>query len=433
MLEFSDIRLSMPKVNIGILTGKERELLRNLAKRVAELANNPQQDMKRELWRKHNSLQRVRPMVLAFPEDGWRELIPLESMTIQDTFWKSYEWYLKYLLYRIEHIKDDNIIDPVIEVPMLYSFSGWGLDINLVDSGEYMGSCRIESVLKNTEDDVKLKPQTIIIDEHSTLEYARVIEEVMGDILTVRVNRSVDRFDKCINKNLLVEIMLMRGIEQVYLDMYDRPEWLHKILGFMQGSVMRMMDYIEDNYRMDLNNGNNHVGTGGLGFTDELPSKTYNPMGVKFNDLWGQTDSQEMGVASASMFDEFGIQYQIPLMKRYGLSCYGCCESLNDKFDVVKKIPNLRRVSISPWTDIQIAADALSDKYIYSWKPHPVYLSTDAYDVDVIEKYIKNTLEVTRGCVTEIVFKDTQTFQHHPERLDKAVDIAMKLASEGYR
>ena len=50
------------------ISKKDRNLLRDLAKQVAEIASLPVMDERRELWKRHNSLDPVRPMILVFPE-----------------------------------------------------------------------------------------------------------------------------------------------------------------------------------------------------------------------------------------------------------------------------------------------------------------------------------------------------------------------------
>jgi len=431
MLEYGDVRLGRRKADIGILADAEKTLLRRLAVRVKELSADVKYEEKRRLWKKHNSLHGERPMVLAFPEDGWREILPMDSMTVADPFWREYEWYLKYLVYRGEKLHDDNVLDPVVEIPMIYSLTGWGLDSVWTTTGQYLGANHLETVLKDTEDERLLKPLDMVIDEASTQKIADAVGDAFGDILLPKINRSVDRFDRIINKSLIEELILMRGIEQVYLDMYDRPEWVHGVLKFMLDSEMKLMDRLESTYRMELNNGNHHVGSGGLGYTDELPKRDLGGKPVGYQDLWGFSDAQELTCVSAGMFDEFAIEYQVPLLSRYGLSCYACCESLNDKFELVKKIPNLRRVSVSPWTDVKTAAKALEDKYVFSWKPHPALLTSREFSPEALEESIKNTLDIARGCNIEMVFKDTQTFQNKPERMEQAVDIAMDLACGG--
>ena len=41
----------------------ERALLRDLARRYAEVAASPVQDQRRDLWRRHNSLKATRPPI----------------------------------------------------------------------------------------------------------------------------------------------------------------------------------------------------------------------------------------------------------------------------------------------------------------------------------------------------------------------------------
>jgi hypothetical protein len=58
-------------------------------------------------------------------------------------------------------------------------------------------------------------------------------------------------------------------------------------------------------------------------------------------------------------------------MKRYGLNYYGCCEPLDRKIDILEKIPNLRKISMSPWVDLERATRNVGREYAVSWKPNP--------------------------------------------------------------
>ena len=77
------------------------------------------------------------------------------------------------------------------------------------------------------------------------------------------------------------------------------------------------------------------------------------------------------------MFGEFIFPYQLPLLERFGLNCYGCCEPLDRRWSVVKQVPRLRRVSVSAWADWAKMAELLGDRYIFSLKPRPVDLAMD--------------------------------------------------------
>jgi hypothetical protein len=87
----------------------------------------------------------------------------------------------------------------------------------------------------------------------------------------------------------------------------------------------------------------------------------------------------------------------------------------------------MRRISISPWADVERCAEKLGGDYIYSWKPMPAHLVGD-FDEARIRDYIQHTLEVTQGCVIEMILKDTHTCQHEPHRFTRWTEIARELA-----
>jgi len=57
---------------------------------------------------------------------------------------------------------------------------------------------------------------------------------------------------------------------------------------------------------------------------------------------------QILGSVSPDMYDEFEITYAKPVCERFGLVYYGCCEPLHNKMDQVRRLPNVRKVSMGP-------------------------------------------------------------------------------------
>jgi hypothetical protein len=84
------------------------------------------------------------------------------------------------------------------------------------------------------------------------------------------------------------------------------------------------------------------------------------------------------------------------------------------RWHVVKKTPRLRRVSISAWANIEKSAELLEGNYIYSYKPAPAYLAIPNMDKDYIRTSIRDFLEKTKGCCTEIIMKDNNTLGGNP-------------------
>lgn len=104
----------------------DRTILRDLAKRVAEIADLPIMAERREMWKRHNRLERVRPMILVFPEGAWRELLPASAMQCEDEALQNIERRLRTRLHYHEHIHDDTVIEKEWAVGKAVASTGWG-------------------------------------------------------------------------------------------------------------------------------------------------------------------------------------------------------------------------------------------------------------------------------------------------------------------
>lgn len=129
------------------------------------------------------------------------------------------------------------------------------------------------------------------------------------------------------------------------------------------------------------------------------------------------------------MHEEFALRYERELLAPFGLLGYGCCEDLTDKLGDVMRVPRMRRVSVSPFANVDRCAERLGRQAIFSWKPHPAHLAGE-FETDHITSYIQHALEVTRGCCVEMILKDTHTCDHHPERFTEWTRIARRLVDK---
>lgn len=240
----------------------------------------------------------------------------------------------------------------------------------------------------------------------------------------------------------------IRGLEQMMYDMYDYPDELHRMMAFLRDGQLHQLDFLERNGLLSLNNDGTYVGSGGFGYTDELPQKdnkgegthlscqrtecrgmsTFENGKVHTMDMWGFMESQETSQVSPEMFEEFIFPYQKPILERFGLNCYGCCEPLDKRWHVVKRLPRLRRISVSPWSDLQKMADFLGDQYIYSMKPNPADLAVAQIDEEHIRSKLREALKITRDCRVEIVMKDNNTIGRNPQNVIRWCKIAREEA-----
>jgi hypothetical protein len=200
---------------------------------------------------------------------------------------------------------------------------------------------------------------------------------------------------------------------------------------FLEAGYHKWLDQLEEMNLLSLNNDNTYQATGGNGYTTELPAPGFDPQRVRTIDMWGSSESQEFQVVSPKMHAEFALQYEKRLLARFGLSGYGCCEDLSKKLDDVFTIPHIRRISISPFADVDVCAPKLGGDYIFSWKPHPAHLVGE-FNQEKIRGYLRHTVELVRqhGNVLEIILKDTHTCEHHPERFDRWTQICREVIDE---
>jgi hypothetical protein len=405
-------------------TPRDRLILRELAHRVAEIAALPIMAERRRMWRLHHRLQRVRPMVLVFPEGSWRELLPEAGMLCEGQEARQIEWRLRSRIYHHEHLHDDTVIEGTWTVNKQVTTTGWGLEPQHVPSTQATGAWGFDPVILGLDDLKKLHYPEVIYDTEGSAKDLERMQDLFGDVLSVRPKGVAH-----ISFHLMQIYCQLRGLAQVMWDMYDNPAMLHEAMAFLQEGNRRLVQQYIDLNLLSLNNDDTYHSSGGMGYTDELPLPDYDPARIRPCDMWSSAEAQEMAQVSPEMHSEFILQYEKPLLEPFGLNGYGCCEDLTSKLDDVFTIPHLRRISISPFANVDRCAEKLGHRFIYSWKPHPAHLVGD-FDAAKVRGYIKHTLDVTRDCVIEMILKDTHTCENHPERFTRWTDIAQRLVEE---
>jgi hypothetical protein len=137
--------------------------------------------------------------------------------------------------------------------------------------------------------------------------------------------------------------------------------------------------------------------------------------------------AQIFSEVSPRMHEEFGLQYEMRWLDRFGLTYYGCCEPLHRKVNILEKIKNLRKISMSPWIDVREAARSVGDRYIFSFKPSPAPFAGDVWNLEKAKAELVNVLEGTRNCVVEVIMKDISTVRYEPQRLWEWARMATEM------
>jgi hypothetical protein len=215
------------------------------------------------------------------------------------------------------------------------------------------------------------------------------------------------------------------GLEEMLTDFADRPDFVHRVLAFLEAGHNGYLQQLTEANLLGLNNNGTYHSSGGNGYTDQLPAPGFDPNRVRPADMWSSAEAQELALVSPRMHDEFALAYEKRLLAPFGLTGYGCCEDLSRKLEQVFTIPNIRRISISPFANVDLCAPLMRNRAIFSWKPHPAHLVAD-FNPASLRTYIRHTLDICKqhGCILEMILKDTHTCEQHPERFDIWTQIA---------
>jgi hypothetical protein len=133
------------------------------------------------------------------------------------------------------------------------------------------------------------------------------------------------------------------------------------------------------------------------------------------------------------MHDEFLLQYQLPILKEFGLVAYGCCEDLSRKIELLRKIPNLRRIAVSPMADVGKCAEQIQQDYVFGYRPSPADMVSFGFDEDRVRSILRRDLSLARDCHVDITLKNVITVEHDPQRIRKWVELTREVVDEvGY-
>lgn len=396
----------------------DKLILRELAKRYMDAAQDPVQTIRRNDWRKHNSLQQSLPLIYirAF---AWGEM-PEAKCICSDPFYREYENYLRYRLFWYD-LHDDSVFEPWITLPAIHKCYGWGVAVDRKISETTRGSFKVDYALKEPEDINKLrKPYHEIDEERTSANYAKIADAI-GDIIPVSIDRSPAY--KMWSGDISTDLGYLRGIENFMLDMVTEPEWLHQLSKFMSDGILETHIQAEKAGDWGLDSHQNQS----MAYAEELPDPQPNSNGIQQKQLWGYMAAQEFACVSPAMHEEFLLKYQLPILNRFGLVAYGCCEDLTNKIEMLKQIPNLRRIAVSPFANVSKCAEQIEKNYVLSYRPSPSDMVGYGFDENRITDILMRDLSACRNSVVDITLKDVETVQYDQNRVKNWIIITRNI------
>ena len=391
---------------------KELTIVRDLAKQYMEIALSDKHVKMRRRFQDSNDLKIVRPPVI-MEEIPWHEMNYEGALDClcEDGYLRDIEYALRVQLFREKYFKCDNFIEPVWPIYKAFTSTGNGFAVKeqrlAVDSKNHIVSHHYEDVLAD-ESALELYHDPVITP-HPEIDVANVAkaEEIFDGIMPVQLRGHGIYYAPW------DQISMLRGVEPILFDIYARPASLHTLMALITRGMSLTMDQMEKYGLYDPRTLSLHCTPGAV-----TPPTESDPAHYGCKDVWFRTMAQMFNMVSPEVHDEFDIQYSLPLASRCAYTYYGCCEPLHDRIDKLEQYPNLRKIGVSPWSDIQQSAEMIGGKYVFSRKPNPANVA-DVIDPEVVRRETIETVEACQkyGCPLDITLKDISTGGYRPENL----------------
>ena len=403
------------------------QVLRELAARVAEACGEPRYDRLKKIWHAQNGLlqkaEKVPVHVHLFMggriDPQWKELIAEDEIVCADPFERSIEIQLRKRLFKFEQIPDDDMILPYVLVPVVMKTdrATWGVEVVHHHSDDPDGAWKAEAPLADGYDLSKLSPPRFDVDAAATQANVDRARELLGDCVDVLAWDTISHqtFDG---------LVAMRGAERVMMDVIDQPEDVHRLTRFFVDGTLAY-----------------HRQREAAGFCDPRP--TWASCRVHYEDVeppasgkwalnqeWVYVSAQTSMGLSPAMFEEFCHVYHEQYAAEHGPHrvYYHGCECLDQRMEIIARLPNLRRFHVSPWTSVAKAAETFATSCVLECHVHPaetLMTPTPQY----MRESIQRILDAAGDLIIDINLSDIHTLNGHPDSLRRWAEIAQELTA----
>lgn len=429
----SNMNNSYVMVEIGSITPNDRSRLRNLAQKWIEIASSDVTQNRKYLWTRLHDLNPVRPMIL-FETLSVNGYITDDDLTCTNEILRIVEKTMVSNIKQFEDLGDDIVLEKYFRIPWKISKSNYGVEIvehHAKDSLAYKSNFPISS----PEELSLLTNRTFSVDRNSSMQLKSILEDIFGDILPVIIG-NYDNFFPDLGFNpftgnnfvgITMDVFKLIGNENMMLWPYDEPDKLHELMRYLTDDRLKYFKWLESEGLLDANTDNQFGGPSSYGYVSDLPS-IGSKSNYKLSDVWCWAESQETQQVSPQMFEEFFLPYIAEVGNLFGHSYYGCCETMDDRFErIAKAMPNLRTVSVSGWNDFSKMGELLGNRFVYSRKPTPAFLSGSYLNWELAEKDLVSTYQAAKNGCLELIVRDVYDVGNDFQRMKKWVELAKKI------
>lgn len=403
-----------------MISNQDRQILRELAKKQMELAHSPRNERLYQEWEAYGSSKSgQRPMIRIEIETFEHQLLP-EMQRCEGEHAREIERRMLRPMVNFTCFEDDTLVPAYYPIHLHTGFVPFGLQVRRQETGS-LGHHFIPYLTELEEDDHLLGDSVFHADEEATAREQQEAEELFGDILPVK------RITDCAVCCPTQDIVHIMNMDDMYIAMVDEEERFHAMMRRLTDDYLAYFAMLEEGGHLQSQTKMQHLNQGSYCFTDELEDGVNQ---AKLEQMWLFMDSQETAGISPQMYAELVFPYYKEIMARFGLVSYGCCEASHPIWvSCLSTLPNLRKVSISPWCDEAFMGEQLRGTGVtYLRKPPATLLGMDTPNLDeeAVLACFRKTAQAAKGCKMEIAQRDVYMVGHSAEKVRRYVELARK-------
>jgi hypothetical protein len=410
------------------ITSNDRKIIREAAKKQAEYAATEKNKKRVREWYLHNDLKGEKPFVYIKLGTMINKFLP-DLLFCEDTQARDIERQIRMNYFNNELLDDDFVTPDCFYIKYSKPFKLFNLDVNREYAATAGYGHKFIPAISDLEKDLhKIKPSHFFINTEKTARQKELMEDLIGDILPVKVNMD------CLYSTPTQNLVNLMGMEAYLYNIADYPELFKQTMDKIADDTLAYFDMVEDNNMIMPTVGHDNLGNGSLCYTNDLPASADAPL--TSNDVWGFLDSQESACISSQMYEEIIFPCYRKIAARYGLLSYGCCEPVDPIWDnCLSKLPNLRKLSVSAWANEEALGERLrGGKVIYFRKPSSFFLGVDkSLDEDGLRAHFRKTLAAAQGCKVEIAQRDILDLQGGLDKARRFVEIAREEIESNWK
>jgi hypothetical protein len=289
---------------------------------------------------------------------------------------------------------------------------------------EELGAYAFAAPLKDGIDISKLKPYAMDVDVQTLKvkrEEALDITDGMLDVYTFYQNLEYSPFDVAAK---------MRGLENIMYDPFDAPDKLHSLMDFLLKTFLDHHKKREQNGWINFQTDKEKKYQPILEYRvhcAHVPERYKEDGLVRLENEWPYLSAQTSSGFGPDMFKEYVFDYYVRMAELFpnkNVYFHGC-EPLDAKYTVLKSLPNLRRIHVSPWSSLHKAVEVFQGGAVMEVHAHPAKVLMGMSESEMRDD-IRRLVSESEGCSMDLNLSDIHTVNNNPAQLAAWAKIAQE-------